>query len=668
MAPRVAPRRQRDNVDYSAIGKLGRRTGVTLEQRPLDANGMEEISGMFSSPRKQSPLKKMTTMENVDETSSSSEAHEEPVNRTTDFGLIENRGDGIDTRIDLNPTPLRTPASRGSTRRRSVLPPRSISPRKTGISGTARKSDGVDIFSTSKHALSEDLEDRESTPEPTPSRNEQSRRITASPPKTPLRDIGANGVNSAPRSRRRLTDIEKEHHEQDPEPAENGAPEVAEPTLEAVEVVAHEVQDFVGPLGYDDYHDHVDDEAVENERNEQSAGLGTALDESDVQQANQTFEPERSEPPSIQNQANSRRKRKSDVIDEAPQPSPTATKKRRGGKPPASEKQKQRETSKSKLPSSKAKAKAPPKPGNPDVGMSSRQQQELDEVIAKVRARPDPPRSLYILRRETPADDTVTHTRSGRVSIKPLAYWRNERCVYGGSPNHASLDENARFPLNSIKEIVRTEELDMAMQKKQGKRKTKKTGRKAASRQPTAEALEISDSDTEMDEDPAHDPHAEPWETETGTLRGLVSVWDQEEQAPLEEEEEVEIAHAPGAIKVRDVKGSSLHEGPTFRYAKLLSTNFFGTGLVELPPGGVKRPKNSRRMHMSFFVVKGRVTVTVGPVDGEASGSMSRFSIGKGGFWQVPRGNQYSIANELDKTARIFFSQGCETSFQEEGA
>ncbi|KAL2415760.1 hypothetical protein ABEF95_007746 [Exophiala dermatitidis] len=649
MAPRVAPRRQRDNVDYSAIGKLGRRTGVTLEQRPLDANGMEEISGMFSSPRKQSPLKKMTTMENVDETSPSPEAHEESVNRT-----------------NLNPTPLRTPASRGSTRRRSVLPPRSTSPKKTGISGTARKSDGVDIFSTSKHALSDDLEDRENTPEPTPSRNEQSRRITTSPAKTPLRDIDANGVNSAPRSRRRLTDIEQEHYEENPEPAENGAPEVAEPTLEAVEV-AHEIQDFVAPFGDDDYHDDGHDKATENESNEQSAGLGTALDETDDQEANQTFEPERSEPPSIQNQANSRRKRKSDVID-GPQPSPTTTKKRRGGRPPASEKRKERETSKSKLPSSKAKAKPPPKPGNPDVGMSSRQQQELDEVIAKVRARPDPPRSLYILRRETPADDTVTHTRSGRVSIKPLAYWRNERCVYGGSPNHASLDENARFPLNSIKEIVRTEELDMAMKKKQGKRKTKKTGRKAASRQPTAEASEISDSDTEMDEDPAHDPHAEPWETETGTLRGLVSVWDQDEQAPLEEEEEVEIAHAPGAIKVRDVKGSSLHEGPTFRYAKLLSTNFFGTGLVELPPGGVKRPKNSRRMHMSFFVVKGRVTVTVGPVDGEASGSMSRFSIGKGGFWQVPRGNQYSIANELDKTARIFFSQGCETSFQEEGS
>ncbi|KAK5241381.1 mitotic fidelity of chromosome transmission-related protein [Exophiala xenobiotica] len=165
-----------------------------------------------------------------------------------------------------------------------------------------------------------------------------------------------------------------------------------------------------------------------------------------------------------------------------------------------------------------------------------------------------------------------------------------------------------------------------------------------------------------MDDAPKEDTYAEPWETGSGTLRGSVSIWDPIEQAPLVEEEEIEIAHAPAAIKTREVKGSSLHEGPTFRYAKFLSTKYFGTGLVDLPPGGIKRPKNSRKMHMSFFVVKGRVTVSVGPMGADETGSMNRFSIGKGGYWQVPRGNQYSIENELDKPARIFFSQGCETS------
>lgn len=46
-----------------------RRTGVTLDQQPLDAYGMEQISGIFSSPRKPSPLKNVMLMETVEESS-----------------------------------------------------------------------------------------------------------------------------------------------------------------------------------------------------------------------------------------------------------------------------------------------------------------------------------------------------------------------------------------------------------------------------------------------------------------------------------------------------------------------------------------------------------------------------------------------------------------------
>lgn len=48
---------------------MRRRTGVTLDQRPLDLNGMEEITGIFSSPRKPSPLKQVTLMQSVEESS-----------------------------------------------------------------------------------------------------------------------------------------------------------------------------------------------------------------------------------------------------------------------------------------------------------------------------------------------------------------------------------------------------------------------------------------------------------------------------------------------------------------------------------------------------------------------------------------------------------------------
>lgn len=55
--PRASlPPRERE-YDFSNIGKVGRRTGATLAPRKLDEYGMEEVSGMFSSPKKPSPVK-----------------------------------------------------------------------------------------------------------------------------------------------------------------------------------------------------------------------------------------------------------------------------------------------------------------------------------------------------------------------------------------------------------------------------------------------------------------------------------------------------------------------------------------------------------------------------------------------------------------------------------
>lgn len=70
---------------------------------------------------------------------------------------------------------------------------------------------------------------------------------------------------------------------------------------------------------------------------------------------------------------------------------------------------------------------------------------------------------------------------------------------------------------------------------------------------------------------------------------------------------------------------------------------FFGSGIVELPPEGFKRAKNSRKMQMVFFVHQGKVLVTVGPPALENGGGgndaeTNEFAISKGGVWVVPRG------------------------------
>jgi centromere protein C len=619
-----------------AANTFPRRTGITLSKQRLDEHGIEEVTGVFSSTRKPSPLKNVINASGV--------------------------------------TPPQALTTRKSVRR-SIA--RSASPRKTGITGTARRSNGVDLRAVSKEPEVFDSEDRENEnalpSSPSNRANHSARRYSGAADKTPLRDITTrNTPSSRERSiRDKLTE---------------GQPDIAVP-----------IEDEHGPLHEQSEEEpesvpYIPGDDEEGQVWGDDDGYEAALSEEprpqfDDEDADQTFAPALAFP--HKTTANSRRKRKSDL--EVPS-SPTAKRIRREGPKEdrkaiaiskETEVDSQRTTAESSKASSQSKPKQrgrppPLKPKSTNTKATKGYPKQLDDVIEKVKQRPNPPKSLYILRRETPADDGVTLTRSGRMSFRPLAYWRNEQCVYGGSPSGAGLQDGARFPLNSVKEIIRTEEVVEPLGGRK-KKKRKGKGRAARSTSRTADA-ELSES--ESDEERV-DPDAEPWELEVGTFRGPVSVWDTEVQAPIDQEEEIEIAYAPAAIETSTVNVNS-GSGPSFKYSKLLGNRFMGVGLVDLEPGGIKRPKNSRKMHMSFFVVKGRVTVSIGPAGGEETGSWSRFSIGKGGFWQVPRGksprrvheplltdlsgNQYSIENELGKPARIFFSQGCEVSpdFEEE--
>ncbi|KAJ5196404.1 hypothetical protein N7449_006883 [Penicillium cf. viridicatum] len=251
---------------------------------------------------------------------------------------------------------------------------------------------------------------------------------------------------------------------------------------------------------------------------------------------------------------------------------------------------------------------------------------ELDRVVENYANRTGPlkGRSLYILKRENPTDNSATHTRSGRVSVRPLAYWRNERCVFGDG----EAAEGHRYPLSTIKEVIRTEEQEPEKKKKKGKRSTSHK----------------SKSKKQKDDSSDEDEDVDLWEKEGGVLHGYTLKWDAKTQTSSKEEEVLDIAYAPSGIETREVKDS------TFRFAKLLSSSFIGSGVVELPPDGVKKPKNSKKMHMVFYVCHGRVQVDISGV---------QFSAGKGCVFQVPRGNYYSFANTHQKEARLFFTQGC---------
>lgn len=127
----------------------------------------------------------------------------------------------------------------------------------------------------------------------------------------------------------------------------------------------------------------------------------------------------------------------------------------------------------------------------------------------------------------------------------------------------------------------------------------------------------------------------------------------------------LDIAFASSSILTRDVAGSA------FQYAKIMTLPFFGSGIVELPPGGLKRAKNSRKMQMVFFVHAGKVLVTVGPPAVEQSGrglsnsnpETNEFAISKGGVWVVPRGMSSSFFPSLSPLHTLHLRhnlKGCE--------
>ena len=122
-------------------------------------------------------------------------------------------------------------------------------------------------------------------------------------------------------------------------------------------------------------------------------------------------------------------------------------------------------------------------------------------------------RSLYVLRHETPAEDDGSRLlRSGRTSVKPIAYWRGERIVYGES--HL---EGKNVVPPAIKEVIRTEEVISQRPKRNYRR-----GHVAMRPRPM-DAVEEEDEDEE------------PWEQEPGILRAEVMQWDPLTQRGVED-------------------------------------------------------------------------------------------------------------------------------------
>ncbi|KAI9158395.1 Inner kinetochore subunit cnp3 [Paramyrothecium foliicola] len=296
----------------------------------------------------------------------------------------------------------------------------------------------------------------------------------------------------------------------------------------------------------------------------------------------------------------------------------------------------------------KAEVALAPKPkGRPKKTAKAEETGEAEageaSFVALQRGPPMPKsRGLVSVRRDPHA---VTKTRSGRTSYQPLHWWRGEEVVQDVEEQDDAFYRD-EFVVSSVKEVLRVPEEEVP---------SKRTAR---SRPRSARPKIKSKQRRAMLQD---DEEPEDWELNEGTVTGEVVIWEREyENHPPGDDEPVHITEDQIAISADAIRTSQTRDS-TFRFAKTLTMPFLHSGIVDLAPGAEKLPKNSRKMHMVFFVHYGKVLVTV---------NEAQFRISAGGMWFVPRGNYYSISNDYESPCRIFFAQACEVSAQafEDGA
>ncbi|CEN61480.1 Putative Cupin domain protein (AFU_orthologue; AFUA_1G07590) [Aspergillus calidoustus] len=544
MAPRGQAKAR--DLDFSNVGKAGRRTGITLKEGKRDEHGMEEVDGIFSSPEK-SPVK-----ENGFDRSDSYDGSD---------GMSMDEGNG------LGPADFFKGAN--GSRTPHLPPPVARSPIKSGMPGSPRRTPGL----RSSQSPQRDLVS--SSPSDGRSAKADSRRDVS--------PLTSRSINATP---------SLDHSNAARNKGNKRSQKAAQISLSDSDGDADENGDSLDQA-QDDFGDsfNADDDTMLGNNSDD-------MDDNDAEEipAQSTAAEKRKGPGRGRKPAGGAKGAKATSSQETTEPQGPAQKRKRAGRPPKAQ-NKSTENAEGQRPAKKAKTSEPKRRITGPSG-----DPELDKVVENYVNRTGPlrGRSLYILKREAPSDPTTTHTRSGRASVRPLAYWKNERCVYGDE----EAAEGERFPLSKIKEIIRTEELEP-------ERKQKRRSKKSKSRK--------SKDDESEDED---EQYRDPYEEQGGVLHGYIRKWDPESQTATNEEEVLDIAYAPSGIETRDVKGA------TFRFAKLLSSPFIGSGIVELPPGGVKKPKNSKKMHMVFYVVYGRVLVDISGV---------QFSAGKGCVFQVPR-------------------------------
>ncbi|KAI0900505.1 Mif2/CENP-C like-domain-containing protein [Annulohypoxylon nitens] len=644
MPPKPSQRRitQSQNEAVYELGKQGRKTGLTLAERERDEHGFENVDALFSSPEK--------------------DVNNAAVNGTNGRG----QGDSDEEQtMEIDDESQMGPATIMKQRHNRPSLPRARSPIKTHLQSPARQN--PNIAHTSSPARGSIV----TAPEHSPPKAVNRRLDFSQGPSLKGARPQVNGNSKVNGAKARIGKLTNNHaRAQDSDDDDDDAilrGRRKQPQQEEEEDDQEE-EDMQGIDAGGDEMDLVEEEQDEPEPEPEEEQIQEAeptpptkkrrgrKPKSPVQEEEETSTAAAQSKEAEGEPAKKQRGRPAKGVQSKKSPEPTKqpTKRRRSernsgssnveeqGEEEQEDNVEERGTKRQRNDKSEHKAISSKPTATKEKGKPGRKRKSsgigVDEPVVQ-RGPPLPKgRGLVTLHREE--EDNMRTTRSGRHSYKPLQFWKGERILYDDEHQDIFEDKKQRFMIPTVAGIIRkTDIADQPRKRRAGR--PPKGGNKRGRRSST-----IVEEEAERDD----------WEYDPGRVTGECIYWRPElENQPDNEELEVaeeELAISEAAIQLKDIKDA------TFRFAKTLTMPFFGSGIVDMPPGSEKRTKNSRKMHMVFFVHSGSVEVTV---------AQTEFRIGKGGMWFVPRGNHYSILNDSSTSARIFFAQGCETFAQPEG-
>ncbi|KAJ4286365.1 mitotic fidelity of chromosome transmission- protein [Collariella sp. IMI 366227] len=635
------------------LGVVGRKTGVTVPDSGVrDEHGMEPIEDLFSSPGKSD-----------EEHHAEREEEEEEEEEEDDYGSGEEAmdittGSGITPAALLNGHGSRLPVAMGRVR----------SPAKTLLNSPAQRNRLIARNSSSpaRGTVVRDDGNRSSS-QPTGSQGASKRRldfgsvVKGGPHSLSQPLPGRPGLGKGLSNGHRLQPLaQEEEEEEEYSTSEHGADDEVNDFVEESMAMLNDDDDYDLPAPPEPEPAHYEEEEIDDEdspthparkkpgrpakekeaapakpgRPAKKAAKAFVQEEEDTRTTSQGGQGRRRTSTSRTRKQEAALPRRGRTRGALPNPTktpahlPATTKKAPTKKAAPAIKKTPTTTTTTPKPKPKPKIPAGRKPKvSLDPGDTSQ---------ISIARRPPLPKSrgLLINRREVPGDgaSSMFRTRSGRTSMKPLAYWRNERVEFDKDEAEDAFrgrTQKGRIVLPSVKEVVRVDEPEPEFKQKEGV----VGGRRL---------LLLRGGEGEL-----------VWELDPGTVTGEVVVWQPEyDFAPPAPNDMVSVMDKQLAISGAAIKTTEV-VGGEFRYAKVFSEGFIGAGVVDLPPGAIKRLKNSRKVFMIFFVHAGRVLVTV---------QETSFRISKGGIFIVPRYNEYTIENDYDNPARIFFAQGQEVA------